>query len=137
MSGVIATRVYTGYSCVRAGKKIPHKSLLITEKIAEVLCGRLSPLISNVVAYLLILLSSNISGDGRVIQRTLSKVLIINDNDFPSSRNTPTSSGASRDTRNPAPATTCAQASGCTLLYLYKIDVHFIGNVAWTFASGR
>jgi hypothetical protein len=62
----IATRVYTGYSWVIAGKKIPYKSLLIAEEIAEVLCGRLFPLISNVVAHLLILLSSNISGDGQV-----------------------------------------------------------------------
>jgi hypothetical protein len=46
----IATQVYTGYSWVIAGKKIPYKSLLITEEIAEVLCGRLFPLISNVVA---------------------------------------------------------------------------------------
>jgi len=62
----IATRVYTRYSRVIASKKIPYKSLLITEEIAEVLCGRLFPLISNVVAHLLILLSSNISGDGQV-----------------------------------------------------------------------
>jgi hypothetical protein len=66
------TQLYTRYSWVITGKKIPYKSLLIAEEIAEVLCGRLFPLISNVVAHLLILLSSNISGDGQVEWATVT-----------------------------------------------------------------